>query len=153
MGLEKLVSAGERRLAARFEVQEPPAVGLDDEGRPRRFALQEGNARVGRFCERALAGAEAERQDRFEELAQRVRSRETLQEQRRVERDAAELAKAADQPREVLPCQLLVQTPAPSGILTQPRKELLSPGRILAGCAGETYRQKPRVSLSAETPR
>jgi len=117
MGFKALATASERRLAARLEVQELLAVRLDDERRPRRLALQERDAGKACLRERALAGAKTERLDRFEELAQRMRSRKALQEQRRIERNAVELAQAADQPREVLPCQLLVQTPAPLGIL------------------------------------
>jgi predicted Ser/Thr protein kinase len=68
--------------------------------------LQETDAGKARAGERAVADLEAQRLERFTELAEGVRRRIALQEQRGVEGDAVELAQTADQPRERLAREL-----------------------------------------------
>jgi len=58
-----------RRLAYRLEIEELARVGLDDERRARRLALQECDAGEARLGERAVAGAEAKRLEGFYEFA------------------------------------------------------------------------------------
>jgi hypothetical protein len=99
--LELVARTGGGRLAAGLEVEELLAVRLHDERRPRRLAPQEPDAGEARLGKRTLAGTKVERLDRFEELTDRVRGRKALQQQRGVKRQAADLAKAADQPEKV----------------------------------------------------
>jgi hypothetical protein len=101
--LEALRRGGLRRPAVRLEVQELRAVALDDDRRARRLVSKEGDARELRLREARLAGTEAEGLQRFDELPQRMRRGEPLQQERRIERQTADLAQAADEPDEVIP--------------------------------------------------
>src|ERR1051326_6110752 len=99
--LEGTEAAGLRRLAAGDKVQQLAAVRLDDDRRGRPFTRDDSDARKGCFGERDVPGAKAERLQCLQELALAMRRREALQEQRRIERHAIELAKTADQPGEL----------------------------------------------------
>ena len=81
-----------RRLAAGDEIEQPLRIALDEDRRLRRIARKKTNAGECGLGEFAFAGAETQQVDCFDKLPDRMRRRKPLQEQRRVERNAVDLA-------------------------------------------------------------
>ncbi len=100
-----------RRFASRFEVHQPLGVSVDEDGRARRSRLaplgrlHEREARkrspLDRAVERDAAHAHAEAGGGADERVGRVRRRELLREQRRVERQPVQPGEALQRPEEL----------------------------------------------------
>src|SRR3954467_7732951 len=88
-------------LGAGREVKRLPGFASHDDRRAPGLALQESDAWQLLPRKIGLAGAKAERLQRFDRLMMRMRLRKALQDKRCVERQAVDLAETADQPDEI----------------------------------------------------
>src|SRR3954471_362184 len=99
--LETLERCSLGPLAAGRKVKCLPGFASHDDRRAPSLALQESDAWQRRARDIGLAGAKAERLQRFDRLMMRMRRRKALHENRGVERQAVDLAETADQPDEI----------------------------------------------------
>jgi hypothetical protein len=95
-----------RSLGASDEIEQPLAIALHEQRWPGRVALEHAHAGKAHVLQtarlgRVLACLEAKGAGGFDELRTRVRRREALLKEFRIEGNAADLAKAADQPEKI----------------------------------------------------
>src|SRR5207247_2498703 len=93
------------RARACFEVQNALGVRPGQDRGPWRIRVEKANAGVRSAAQPRFARAKAERLRRFDELSYGVRGGKALQEQRRVKRNAVELAQASREPDKMIACE------------------------------------------------